>query len=91
MEFGRRANHKDEAFKVIEYLAGESAQKTISNRGYTMCNQRELAMTEYVAYQENSGNPPQNIRVFAEVCDTYRPAIGGICPTAHGLTNGRTR
>ena len=69
-----QSKHKDEAFKVIEYLAGESAQKTISNRGYTMCNQRELAMTEYVAYQENSGNPPQNIRIFAEVCDTYRPA-----------------
>lgn len=65
---------KDEAFKVIEYLSGEEAQKIQANNGFNMCNQRDLAQTEYVNAQVATGQCPKNIKIFTEYGDIQRPA-----------------
>lgn len=64
---------KDDAFKVIEYLTGETAQRMMANGGYNICIQRDLAQTEYVQANVADGKAPQNISVFVEYGDIQRP------------------
>lgn len=68
------SNHKDEAFKVITYLTGAESQTIMSNAGFTMCNQRDIAQKEYVEAQVEKGLSPRNIQVFVEYGDVQRPA-----------------
>ncbi len=62
---------KDDAFKVIQWLTGEEAQRMMANGGYNICIQRDLARKEYV--EANANKAPQNIRVFVDYGDVFRP------------------
>ena len=64
---------KDEAFQFIEFMAGETAQKIQANGGFNLCNQKDIAQTEYVDYNVKNGQKPQNIKVFTEYGDIQRP------------------
>lgn len=68
------SKHKDEAFKVIEYLGGSEAQTIQANLGFNLPNQRDLAQAQYVDIMVASGQCPRNVQVCAEYGDVQRPA-----------------
>ncbi len=65
---------KDEAFKVIDYLATGYAQTLIAQNGYRIPNSMTLTESEYIAKNVASGNSPKNIDLFAKAATTSRPA-----------------
>lgn len=91
------SKHKDEAFKVIEYLACGEGQIVMANLGFTMCNQRDLVQKEYVDAQVAKGLSPRNIQVAAEYGDVQRPGDWWYMPDAAwiddwaGYLNGDVR
>lgn len=64
---------KDEAYKFVEWLSGPEAQKIQANGGFNICNQKELAYDEYVAYNVRDGQMPQNISVFVDSIGMQKP------------------
>ena len=66
-----RTRHPEEAFAVVEYLAGPRGQEKLTTTGFQLPNQRALAQ-EAVFLQP--GQRPAHARVFVDAAESSRPA-----------------